>query len=333
MSENLLASISSTAELVNKYIHDMFSCKQSDELYRASYHLLKAGGKRLRPFLVIKCCEAVGGAAESALPAAVAVELLHNFTLIHDDVMDQDELRRGVPTVHMIWGMPMAILAGDLLFAKAFEVTTNLCYKDLPTDLVAKVVGRLAKVTITISEGQSLDMLFSAGKQIISEDDYLTMISKKTAALFEVSAALGGLIGGANAEVIDALEKYGFSIGMAFQIKDDVLGVTSTSEVLGKPVGSDIRGGKKTLVILHALANSNESQRNLILSTLGNQGANKQEVKRVLNLLTELGSVEYAERKAREYVYKAKQALGKLPESNSKNLLKELANFIVERRL
>lgn len=333
MSETLLASISSTADLVNKYIRDMFSSKQHDELYKASYHLLRAGGKRLRPFLVIKSCEAVGGRMESALPVAAAVELLHSFTLIHDDVMDMDELRRGVPTVHRIWGVPMAILAGDLLFAKAFEVAANLCRENLPADLVVKVVDRLANATITISEGQSLDMLFSASKQIISEEDYLNMISKKTAALFEASAALGGLIGGASDEVVNALEKYGFSIGMAFQIKDDALGVTSTNKTLGKPVGSDIKGGKKTLVVLHALANSNESQRNLILSTLGDQSASKQEVRKVLNLLIELGSVEYAERKAREYVYKAKQALSKLPENSSKSLLRELANFIVDRRL
>ncbi|RLE50570.1 MAG: polyprenyl synthetase family protein [Candidatus Methanomethylicota archaeon] len=329
----LTDEIAKVALQINNYISNIFKPKEGDVLYQAAYHLLKAGGKRLRPFLVIKSCEAVGGSADMALPAAAAVELLHNFTLIHDDVMDQDVLRRGVPTVHTLWGVPMAILAGDLLFAKVFEIALDLRSRGLSAETISSIVSELAKVTVTISEGQSLDMSYSLDKKMISEHEYLNMISKKTAALFESSSAIGAMVGKADEVTISALRDYGFSIGMAFQIKDDVLGITSTEETLGKPIGSDIRGGKKTLIVIHALNNASESQRKEILKVLGNQNATKQEILKVINLLAEIGSVAYAESKARDFINNAKKALMKLPDSNAKRLLEELATFVVERRL
>jgi len=317
------------AELINSSLQAFFEPKLDSDLYRAAYHLLKAGGKRLRPFLAIQSCLAVGGSEKAALPGALAVELLHNFTLVHDDIMDRDLIRRGVPTVHAKWGVPMAILAGDLLFALSFEALSQ-AEGLVSSERLEKAYELLARVAVEICEGQSLDMSFE-GRLDVSEEEYLSMIEKKTAALFRTSTMLGALLGGGSQEQVEALASYGRSIGLAFQIKDDILGVISEEKVLGKPVGSDLREGKKTIVVIYALEHASSDDRKLLTKVLGSKQCSEEDLKKALEVLSTTGAIEYAYKQARRYVENGLKHLSSLPESRSRRILAELAEFMVTR--
>lgn len=279
----------------------------------------------MRPFVVVKSCEAVGGKAEDALPAATAVELIHNFTLIHDDIMDNDYLRRSVPTVHTIWGVPVGILSGDLLFAKAFNALLSGGGNCERLRRSAKI---LAKATITLSEGQNMDMEFES-RIDVSEAEYLDMIDKKTGALFQASAEMGGVVGGGDERSIRLLREYGRNIGIGFQIFDDYLGMTSREEVLGKSVGNDIREGKKTLISIKTLASPARSQ---LLKVLGKKSASDSEIARLLKFMRRLGILDYVYEKAETYVHQATVAISKLPQSPSKEALEELAKYSISRK-
>ena len=294
-------------------------------LYRSAYHLPSQGGKRMRPFLVARSCEIVGGKAESALPAAAAVEALHNFTLVHDDIMDNDLLRRGVPTVHTVWGTPMAILSGDLLFAKAFEILLTSGARSEP---LRRSGEALAVATVRLSEGQSLDMSFEE-RDDVTEAEYLTMISGKTAALFEASAKIGAIIGSGDEESIRRLGEYGWNMGMAFQIFDDYLGLTSKEEVLGKSVGNDIREGKKTLVIIKARQTGLKRQ---LQPLLGNKNASDADLAALISLMKENGTLDFVRCKAQEYVDSAIDSLSTFPDTSAKRDLKELADYAIWRK-
>jgi geranylgeranyl diphosphate synthase type I len=227
--------------IFNNYWQRYLPLKNPIKLYEASRHLPFAGGKRIRPFLTMISCESVFGDVDKVLPFAAGLELMHNFTLVHDDIMDHSLLRRNLPTVHVKFGEPTAILSGDLLFAKSFEAildtTVNLSVlKELHQEFVSCIIA--------ICEGQQLDTEFEQ-QNTITEQTYLDMIRKKTGVLFELSAKGGGLIGGGNPQEIAALQIYGMALGLAFQIWDDYLDMSSDATTLGKDIGNDIRNGKK----------------------------------------------------------------------------------------
>ncbi|MDD1764787.1 MAG: polyprenyl synthetase family protein [Candidatus Methanomethyliaceae archaeon] len=288
-------------------------------------HLPAQGGKRMRPFVVVKSCEAVGGKREDALPAATAVELVHNFTLIHDDIMDNDYLRRGMPTVHIIWGAPIGILSGDLLFAEAFNA---LLSGGSDCERSRRSAEILAKATITLSEGQNMDMKFES-RIDVSEAEYLEMIYKKTGALFQASAEMGGVAGGGDERSIRLLGEYGRNIGIGFQIFDDYLGMTSREEVLGKSVGNDIREGKKTLIVIKTLASPARSH---LLKVLGKRTASDSEIAELLESIRQHGVLDYVYKKAETYIHQATVAISKLPQSASREALKELAKYSISRK-
>ncbi|MDD1766647.1 MAG: polyprenyl synthetase family protein [Candidatus Methanomethyliaceae archaeon] len=279
----------------------------------------------MRPFVVVKSCEAVGGKREDALPAATAVELVHNFTLIHDDIMDNDYLRRGMPTVHIIWGAPIGILSGDLLFAKAFNA---LLSGGSDCERSRRSAEILAKATITLSEGQNMDMKFES-RIDVSEAEYLEMIYKKTGALFQASAEMGGVAGGGDERSIRLLGEYGRNIGIGFQIFDDYLGMTSREEVLGKSVGNDIREGKKTLIVIKTLASPARSH---LLKVLGKRTASDSEIAELLESIRRHGVLDYVYKKAETYIHQATVAISKLPQSASREALKELAKYSISRK-
>ncbi|MBM5805389.1 MAG: polyprenyl synthetase family protein [Candidatus Verstraetearchaeota archaeon] len=295
------------------------------QLYKAAIHLPIQGGKRMRPFLVVKSCEAVGGEAKDALPAATAVELVHNFTLIHDDIMDRDLLRRGVPTVHTVWGVPMGILSGDLLFAEAFNV---LLSGGVDCERLRRSAEILAKATVVLSEGQNMDMAFES-RIDVSEAEYLDMIYRKTGALFQASAEMGGVMGGGDERSIRLLGEYGRNMGIGFQIFDDYLGMTSKEEVLGKSVGNDIREGKKTLIVIMALASLARGQ---LLKVLGKKTASDSEIAKLLESMGRHGVLEYVYGKAEAYISKATVAISKLPSSPARDALMDLAKYAISRK-
>lgn len=210
-------------------------------------------GKRLRPLLCLMACEAVGGEVEQALPAAAALEILHNFSLVHDDIEDGDETRRHRPTVWKIWGVPQAINVGDAMFSLAFAAIQRLPARRVTPQTTLAALRIFTETCVALTEGQHLDMSFEQRSQVFVAE-YLRMIQGKTAALIGASVAIGGLIGGAAAGADESLRRFGQLIGLAFQIQDDILGVWGDPSVTGKAAGNDILRRKKSLPMLHALS-------------------------------------------------------------------------------
>lgn len=331
--QTLLGQLNESARKVNAMIDKIVSVEREPELlYRASKHLINAGGKRLRPFLVLKSCEIVGGSNEASLPMAAAVELLHSFTLIHDDIMDEDAKRRGVPTVHVLWGVPTAIIAGDMLFARVYDsVISYTDPKRASPERVLRALSVITEATIAICEGQALDMMFER-MESVSEEDYFKMIGRKTAALFKAAAQAGAIVGGGTVSQTERLGNFAYNAGLAFQIVDDILGLTADEKVLGKPVGSDIREGKRTLIMAHALGHADEERRRLILSTLGNRKAASDQIRGVTQIVRSCGSIEYAAKKAEGIIEKARRQLSPFPDSLAKRMLLDLSDFLVARK-
>ncbi|HQX74823.1 MAG TPA: polyprenyl synthetase family protein, partial [Thermoflexales bacterium] len=209
-----------------------------------------ASGKRIRPLLTLLACEACGGQAEHALPAAAAVELLHNFSLIHDDIEDRDELRRGRPTLWAIWGDAQAINAGDAMFALAHLAMEELTDRGVPAERALRALRAFDAMCVELTIGQHLDLGFE-NQVNVSAEDYMQMIEGKTAALVRASCALGGIIAGASEKQIAALGEFGLQIGLSFQLQDDVLGIWGDPSVTGK-ADSDLKHHKKTLPAIYA---------------------------------------------------------------------------------
>lgn len=255
-------------------------------------------GKRLRPIFLLLACEAHAGIPpvcdwREALPAAAAIELLHNFTLIHDDIEDRDRTRRGRPTLWTVWGEPQAINAGDALFALAYRSMMNLQTTSLPSALIVRVVARYTEAILKITEGQCLDLSFESELDI-AEAAYVAMIRNKTAVLLGLSCELGGMIANAPVARTDALREFGESLGMAFQMQDDLLGLWGKPEQTGKPVGSDLRNRKKTLPILHGMAHSADFR----ALVTGASAIGDAEIAEGLALLDAAGSREYVQAQA-----------------------------------
>ncbi|MBI5681244.1 MAG: polyprenyl synthetase family protein [Methanobacterium sp.] len=316
------------SESIDKEIEASLNTIDPTKLCEASDHLIKAGGKKIRPSLVVLSCEAVGGKSEDALKTAASMELIHTFSLIHDDIMDKDEMRRGKPSVHMLWGEPMAILAGDTLFSKAFETILDTDVENIPPKRVVEALRTVVDSCIKICEGQALDIGFE-GKLDVKEDEYMNMIYKKTAALIAASTKAGTILGGGTEEQIQALAEYGRLIGLAFQIQDDYLDVVSDEEDIGKPVGSDIVEGKMTLMVVHALANASKDDKERLISIL--KANNEDLVDDAIAIFNKYGSIEYTRDIALRNVKTAKELLDVLEDSEAKESLKLLADFVLER--
>lgn len=263
-------------------------------------------GKRIRPLLLLLSCEAQGGVWQQALPAAAAIELLHNFTLIHDDIEDGDRLRRGRETLWTLWGVPQALNAGDALFTLAYAAFLRLHETGLPPALVLDALQRFNTTVLRITEGQFLDIGFET-RADVSVEAYLEMVGGKTAALLALSCELGGLLAQAPAERMAALREFGHALGMTFQMEDDLLGLWGDPQRTGKPVGSDLLRRKKSLPILHGLEHS-AALRALWNETPADATA---WVTRALALLEEAGSRAYTEALARDWHARALAALAR----------------------
>ncbi|MBT8171562.1 polyprenyl synthetase family protein [Candidatus Bathyarchaeota archaeon] len=331
--QRLNSRIFESAQKVNKFIAKVVDLnREPHPLYNASRHIIDAGGKRLRPFLVLKSCKIVNGNEKDAIPTAAALELLHTFTLIHDDIMDQDNKRRGVPSVHTRWGVPIAINAGDLLFAKVFETITKYTSNEkIEPKRIIQILKEISEATIILCEGQTRDMLFEE-KEIISPEEYFEMIKGKTAALFKTAARCGGILGEGTKKQVDNLGLFGHYLGMAFQIIDDILALTADEKVLKKPVGNDIREGKRTLMVIYALETASENQRKEILTTLGKKNSSVEQIQTTIKLIDLLGGIEYAKTIAQEYIRKSKEALDIFPDSIDREDLISLSHLIFARQ-
>jgi geranylgeranyl diphosphate synthase type I len=333
---NIRDELESYASAVNEFILSNLHGKPK-ELYQASAHYISSGGKRLRPFMVIKSAEMFGADIKRALPAAACIELVHNFTLVHDDIMDNDDLRHGVPTVHKCYGMPLAILSGDILFSKAFQILViNGRKSGIADKAISDIVSRVATACINICEGQAIDVDVSSSSKFPSESQYISMIGKKTASLFEASCALGALSAPSHRTGTDDvinLASFGRNIGIAFQLVDDLIGVIGDTKHTGKAVGNDIREGKKTYPILLALKNSKNDDRDKILKVFGSKSASSSDLREAVRVISDIGIDDAVRSAAREYMDEALKWIEEYDDSPAKRALQSSANFVVERSL
>jgi len=318
---NVLDEIKKRSVYVDRGIEELLPIDHPAELYKALRYLPDAGGKRLRPSVLILAAEAVGSNINTVLGAAVAVELVHNFTLIHDDIMDKDGIRRGMSAVHVKWGEAGAILAGDTLYSKSFEILARI--ENEPARIV-KCIDILSRTCTEICEGQWLDIDFEL-RDDVTEDEYLEMVEKKTSVLYAASVKMGALLGGASDEVADALYEFGRLIGIAFQIYDDVLDLVTPEEVLGKVRGSDLVEGKKTLIAIHAFNHG------VKLDIFGSGSATKEEIDDAVIILEDSGSIDYARDLAISYIKEGKAKLDVLDDSEAKDILLAIADYMIER--
>ncbi|WP_409199516.1 short chain isoprenyl diphosphate synthase IdsA [Methanobrevibacter sp. DSM 116169] len=298
-----------------------------NNLQEASIYLTKAGGKMLRPTLTLIVSEAVGSNKKDSLNSAAAIELIHTFSLIHDDIMDDDDVRRGVPAVHKVWGDDVAILSGDTLFSKAFELIIN---SKKPPAQNNKALATVADACVQICEGQALDISFE-GRYDVKEEEYLEMIFKKTGALIAAATKVGSIMGGADDEVNSIMYEYGKLIGLAFQIQDDYLDVIGDEESIGKPAGSDIAKGKMTLLAIKALEEASPEDSEKLLKILKDEASSKDDIDTAINLFEKYGSIQYARDVALGNVKDAKELLKILPDSEAKQTLFSIADFVLER--
>ncbi|MEM1645114.1 MAG: polyprenyl synthetase family protein [Ignisphaera sp.] len=319
------------SEKVDKFVFDTIKGVPT-ELYDASLHYIKAGGKRLRPLVTVLACRIAGGNEDIAIPGAAAVEILHTFTLVHDDIIDRDDFRRGVPTVHRLWGIDMAILAGDTLHAYAYKCLLRALELGIPPQRVLKAVEHLTKATITIAEGQALDMLLPS-RYNVNINDYIEMVTKKTAVLFGASAAIGSTLAAAPEELVQKLQETMIYSGIAFQIRDDILGLIGDEKTLGKPVYSDLREGKMTVLVIYALSKAKSDDRKKILTVLGNRAATPEELKEVAELIKSLGSIEFANSLADNYAAKALSLVREIDtiDHEALTMLNNVVEFMVRR--
>jgi len=339
--ETVLSAVAERRELVNDAIEESLPVQEPERLYEASRYLLDAGGKRLRPTVLLTVAEALGDESPTTadyrsfpdltdgvvdvMAAAVSVEVIQSFTLIHDDIMDDDDLRRGVPAVHREYDVETAILAGDTLYSKAFEIMLDT---GAPAERSVEALDVLANTCTQICEGQSLDVEFETREDVLP-DEYLGMVEQKTAVLYAASAALPAILLGADEETVDALYGYGLDVGRAFQIQDDVLDLTVPSDRLGKQRGSDLVEDKRTLITLHAREQGVDVDS--LVGTDDVDAVTEAEIDEAVATLTEAGSIEYAKETAEELVENGKDRLAVLPDNDARRLLEQIADYLIER--
>lgn len=325
----------SALEILNQYKGDVQTELEQhlprkgepEEFYASVWDLLDRGGKRFRPTFTFLACDCVGGRREDAISAAAAVELLHNMTLVHDDIEDQSKLRRGKPCIHIIYGLPTAINAGDAMLIKVFEIANS---SKIPQDRCNRLVAQIAKRAYTLTWGQAFEFSMWDRKDF-AEEDVIRLLRCKTGALTGLSTEAGAITGGGSEEQLNILGEFGETIGIAFQIVDDILNVTGDVKQYGKEIGGDIREGKKSLLAAHLLKVASPHDRKTFRRLLGKSKITKAEAREAINLYEKYGSIKYARTQAEAYRETARMTLRKLPASNARDNLGSLAEFLISR--
>lgn len=295
-------------------------------MYEPARYVLSGGGKRIRPVLVMLACEASGGDARDALDAGVAVEILHNFTLVHDDIMDRADTRRGRETVHRKWDENIAILVGDELMGIAYKTLLNTEKGD-----VRALTRVFTDGVIEVCEGQSYDKEFELLPSV-TEEEYMMMIGKKTGWLVAISAEMGAIIGGADAARRAALLEYARCVGRAFQVQDDLLDVVAVEEEFGKPIGGDIIEGKKTYLLVKALGRAEGEDLALLEAVAMRKAAHDGLVARVTDIYRRLGVLDAAREKIEQDTEASIRALDALEDNDGRQMLIWLAHMLLERK-
>ena len=326
---DLMTALAEIKPLVETRIERALTHTSHERLSGAMMHLVHGGGKRLRACIPWMVAKAVGDSHAGLLDVGAAIETIHNFTLVHDDIMDDDDTRRGRNAVHIEYDLPTAINAGDAMLAIAFEAMAVA--EGIDHELLPFLVKRIGRMVRRVSEGQQLDIDFES-MESVSEDQYIAMITGKTAVMFLTCAEVGAYLSGADDEMVQCMHDWGLAVGLCFQLMDDLIDALSDSETLGKPCGSDIAQGKRTLMVIHALRQPESPTKDTLLNVLGKgEAATQEEIDAGLKALGDLGSIEYARERAVSYHAKAHECLNQLPDGPSLRALRELTDFQLQR--
>ncbi|MGB1689278.1 MAG: isopentenyl-diphosphate delta-isomerase [Candidatus Poseidoniaceae archaeon] len=326
---DLTTSIAEVKDLVESRIERALTHSKLPRLSGAMMHLVEGGGKRLRATLPWLVAKAVGDTHSGLLDVGAAIEIIHNFTLVHDDIMDDDDVRRGRPAVHVEYDLPTAINAGDAMLAIAFEAMAVA--EGIEPELLPFLVKRIGRMVRKCSEGQQLDIEFE-DREVVSEEEYIEMIHGKTAAMFLTCAEVGSHLAGADEDIIQCMHDWGLALGLCFQLMDDLIDVLSDSDTLGKPSGSDVAQGKRTLMVIHALRQPASQAKDDLLAVLGKgDNVTAEQVARGHQALHDLGSIEYAKAKAEAYHRKAHDCLDRISENPALRALRELTDYQLKR--
>jgi len=308
-------------ELVNEKILASLECSVPLIQEIAGY-LIRQGGKRLRPLLTLASADLCGYQGQDHIGLAAAVEFIHTATLLHDDVVDESELRRGVATANTVWDNTASVLVGDFLFSRAFQLMVE--QGSLP---ILKV---LSDASARIAEGEVMQ-LASARNINLSEDQYLEVISAKTACLFEAATHVGGLVANTSEAQVNAIKQFGFDLGVAFQLTDDALDYSSTKEALGKSIGDDFAEGKVTLPILFAYQAASAQDKAFIKKCFGELNQAEGDLERMIKILIQTGALSATLEKAQGYIQNAYKCLEDFPYSLRKLALQEVLDFVLAR--
>ena len=319
-AKDILKPFKSDLETFQKYFNQSMksNLRIVDEVAK---YLVRHKGKQLRPMMVIVSARTLGEPSEGSYLAAVVVELLHTATLVHDDVVDEAEIRRGFPTINKIWRNKISILMGDYLLAKSLIIATEIGNLEL--------MNIIANVAKSMSKGELLQIQKSR-KLNITEEEYYQLIKDKTASLISACCELGAMTINANDGQRDALKNFGLNLGVAFQIKDDLLDYQSNSWILGKPAGHDLKDKKITLPLLYAFRESDPSDRKRVVKQLKN-GVKRKEINEIIEYIKAHDGINRAEKKAEYFKNEAIAQLNSLPDSKARQVLTDLAEFVVKR--
>jgi len=320
--QSLLDALADHRKRVEDEIMQSLGKMKQKNLHGAMTHLFKGGGKRLRAILPRLVGEAVGGANEGHYTLGASIEIIHNFTLIHDDIIDQDPIRRGLDAVHVEYDDATAINAGDAMLAVGFEILAES--EDIPGDQLSDLIRSIGEMVRKVAEGQQEDIEFETRSEV-SEQDYIEMIAGKTSAMFETCARTGAILADGDEKTVENMAEWGLNLGLCFQLMDDLIDITGDTETLGKPAGSDIVQGKMTLIAIHA----KQSERDLsnFDSVFGSGDCDADSLAKAVLELNDSGSIEYARKRAMHHHSIAHECLEKLPKSQAVDILKELTDF------
>ena len=325
-ASNVLAALGQHREVVEEIIHENLSKIQQERLRGAMSHLFTGGGKRLRAIMPRLVGDAVGNGHQGHYTLGACIEIIHNFTLVHDDIMDQDPIRRGLDAVHVAYDDPTAINAGDAMLALGFEMLADSSH--IEDSQLRHVVSAIGQMVRHVAEGQQEDFEFEE-RDSVSEDEYISMIAGKTSAMFETCAETGAILAGADSETVANMANWGLNLGLCFQIMDDYIDMTSDTETLGKPAGSDIVQGKRTLIAIHALESGAELP--TFHKLFGTESTDTSELDIAVQELNDNGSIQYALDRAMEHHRIAHGCLDKLEQTPAVDLLRDMTDFQLVR--
>ena len=320
--------ISKQSEKIESTIYDNVP-KEPEYIYGMLREYLSRGGKRIRPILTLASADALGGKEEDALPYALAIEIFHNFTLIHDDIEDNSPVRRGKPTLHEQFGIPIAINSGDALYTVVWSTLLNT---KIPPEKFQGAMKIMVKAFSDVVNGQGTELeWYRAGRVDVSEEDYFQMAGGKTGSLIGVSCRMGAYAADASPEAQKAMQEFGEKIGLSFQIRDDVLNLTADPSKYKKEIGEDIKEGKRSLITLNLLSKLPEEQKKKVSVILKKPEKTEEEVQEIISLAKEHGAIDYASSISDRLVDEAKEALNIVEDGHKREIMLSLADYMVRR--